>query len=289
MIEKRKVEILILSDIHLGTIGSRAKELYNYLESIEPQYVVLNGDIIDMWQFRKRYFPSSHLKILRYFFDLIAKDIPVVYITGNHDEMLRKFVGTSIGSFTIVNKLVLQIADKKIWIFHGDVFDVVMQYSKWLAKLGSFGYDLLIFVNTVINNLLRKLGKGRISISQKVKNSVKTAVKYVNDFELTAAKIAINNSFNYVICGHIHQPANRKISNNKGEVTYLNSGDWVENMTSLEYANNEWMIFDYNISPLAKLPNNHEHDDEQINLSSKQLFTKILNDFKIPYKQAISL
>ena len=126
------------------------------------------------------------------------------YITGNHDEMLRKFKGFKLGKFKILNKLVLDIDDKKAWVFHGDVFDVTMQHSKWLAKLGGKGYDVLILLNTCINWISNLLGYGKLSLSKKIKNSVKSAVKFINNFEKTASDIAIENEYDYVICGHIY-------------------------------------------------------------------------------------
>src|SRR5690606_20719328 len=144
-IKKRKVDILVISDVHLGTYGCRAKELSQYLSSIQPKMVVLNGDIIDIWQFSKRYWPKSHMKILKHICGWISEGVKVYYVTGNHDELLRKFAGFEMGSFSIVNKLLLELDNnKKAWIFHGDVFDITMQHSKWLAKLGAIGYDSLI-------------------------------------------------------------------------------------------------------------------------------------------------
>ena len=244
-IRKREVDLVIISDIHLGTVGCHAKELLQYLRSINPKMLILNGDIIDIWQFRKRYFPKSHLKVIRHLTGLIAKNTKVVYITGNHDELLRKFVKFNNGSFKLVNKLLLNLNGKKVWIFHGDVFDITMQYSKWLAKLGSFGYDLLIVLNSFTNFILTRLGQEKISFSKRVKQSVKSAVSYINKFEETAAEIAISKGYSYVICGHIHQPEMRKISNTQGEVMYLNSGDWVENLSSLEYHKGEWKIYHF--------------------------------------------
>ncbi len=146
--QKRDVEIVVISDIHLGAFGCHAKELLQYLKSINPKMLILNGDIIDIWQFRKRYFPTSHQLVIRHITDLITKRTKVVYITGNHDELLRKFVKFNLGSFKLVNKLLLDLNGNKVWIFHGDVFDITMQYSKWLAKLGSVGYDMLILLNS---------------------------------------------------------------------------------------------------------------------------------------------
>jgi metallophosphoesterase superfamily enzyme len=133
---KREVEVLVLSDIHLGTQGCHAKELLQYLKTVQPKMVVLNGDIIDIWQFKKRYWPPLHTAILLHFIAWASEQIPVYYITGNHDEYLRKFADTELGSLKIKNKLSLKLNNKQVWIFHGDVFDVVMQHSKWLAKLG---------------------------------------------------------------------------------------------------------------------------------------------------------
>jgi len=244
-LKKREVDLVIISDIHLGAFGCHAKELLQYLRSTKPKMLVLNGDIIDIWQFRKSFFPKSHLMVIRHLTGMIAKNTQVVYITGNHDELLRKFVKFGLGSFKLVNKLLLKIDGQKIWIFHGDVFDVTMQYSKWLAKLGSVGYDLLILINSSINFILNKFGYEKISFSRRVKNSVKSAVTYINKFEDIAAGIAISKKYSHVVCGHIHQPEIRVISNQQGAVTYLNSGDWIENLSALEYHEGQWRIYKY--------------------------------------------
>jgi UDP-2,3-diacylglucosamine pyrophosphatase LpxH len=234
MVKKRKVEIVVISDVHLGTYGSKAKELVQYLESIQPKTLVLNGDIIDIWQFNKRYFPEVHMRVIKTITSLLANGTEVFYITGNHDEMLRKFKGFQLSNFKIVNKLVLTLKTGKAWVFHGDVFDNTMKHSKWIAKLGGKGYDLLILINTMVNWLSCRLGKGRVSLSKKVKDSVKGVSNFVNWFEETASSIAIENGYTYVVCGHIHQPKIKKYKNDGGgEVTYLNSGDWVENMSAI--------------------------------------------------------
>lgn len=242
---KREVDIVVLSDIHLGTYGCHARELLQYLKTIKPKAVVLNGDIIDIWQFSKRYWPTTHMMVMKHLVGLIAKDIPVYYIPGNHDEMLRRFKGFQLGSLKIANKLSLKINGSKVWIFHGDVFDVVMQHSKWLAKLGAIGYDTLILINRFVNFISTKLGRGKVSLSKKIKNSVKGAVKFINKFESTVCDIAADNQYKYVICGHIHQPEIRTIVTEKGPVIYMNSGDWIENLTSLEYNDGKWSIYRY--------------------------------------------
>jgi UDP-2,3-diacylglucosamine pyrophosphatase LpxH len=242
---KRKVQLVVISDVHLGTYGCHAKELNRYLKSIEPETLVLNGDIIDIWQFSKYYWPDSHMKVVQRIFKLLANGTKVHYLTGNHDEMVRKFGEFSVGNLEIDNKLKLEIDGKKAWIFHGDIFDVTMKHFRWLAKLGAVGYDTLILINAVANYISSKLGRGKISLSKKIKNSVKSAIKFIGDFEQTATDIAIENGYDYVICGHIHQPVIAQYSNDKGSVLYLNSGDWIENLTALEYHNKEWKLFTY--------------------------------------------
>ncbi|KJD36219.1 phosphoesterase [Tamlana sedimentorum] len=262
---KRKVEIAVISDVHLGTYGCHAKHLLTYLNSIEPKKLILNGDIIDIWQFSKRYFPKPHLKVIKKIMDFASEGVDIVYITGNHDEMLRKFSGTSIGKISIVDKLVLNLDGKKAWFFHGDVFDVSIQNAKWLAKLGGWGYDLLTLLNRGVNWYLEKRGKERYSLSKKVKNGVKGAIKYINDYEKVISEIAIENGYDYVVCGHIHQPKMEIIENKSGQTTYLNSGDWVENFTALEYQFKRWKIYNYNKDKLAPFVVGDEFENLEIN------------------------
>lgn len=242
---KRKIEIAVISDVHLGTYGCHAKHLLTYLNSIEPKKLILNGDIVDIWQFKKRYFPKSHLQVIKKIMNMASDGVEIIYITGNHDEMLRKFSDTKIGNISIVDKLVLELDGKKAWFFHGDVFDVSIQNAKWLAKLGGYGYDILILLNRIVNWSLERLGKERYSLSKKIKDSVKGAVKFINDFEKVATDLAIEKEYDYVICGHIHQPKMLTKENKYGKTTYLNSGDWIENFTALEYQFKRWKIYNY--------------------------------------------
>lgn len=274
---KREVDVLVLSDIHLGTMGCRAEELLKYLNSIQPKKVILNGDIVDIWQFSKRYWPKSHMRIIKHFTTFLSHGIPVHYVTGNHDELLRKFEGFTLGGLSIVNKIVLNLDGKKAWIFHGDVFDVTMQCAKWLAKLGSVGYDLLILINSAVNFFAKMLGKEKVSLSKKIKNSVKSAVKYINNFEETAGSIAIVKGYDYVVCGHIHNPEMKEISNKEGTTMYLNSGDWIESLSALEYYQGEWSIYKYNEDEMARdiVPDmeNYKLDDYD------KIFKEMLGEF----------
>lgn len=279
---KRDVELVVISDIHLGTYGCHADELLRYLKSIRPKRIVLNGDIIDMWQFNKRYWPKSHMQVIKLLTGMLAKNTRIIYLTGNHDEMLRKFAGFRLGSFRIENKLVLRLNGKRVWLFHGDVFDVTMQHSKWLARLGAVGYDSLIVINAVVNWFLQKIGREKISLSKRVKEGVKSAIKFINDFESTAADIAIENKFDYVVCGHIHQPQFRTVRTADGEVVYLNSGDWVENLTALEYDGKNWSIYRYREDPYAQSIKLSKRI--KLNLDTDLIFKDLVNQFLVTKK-----
>ncbi len=276
--KKRAVDVLVLSDIHLGTYGCHAKELLVYLKSIKPKTVILNGDIIDIWQFSKRYWPKPHMKVVKHLIGWTGKGIKTYYITGNHDELLRKFAGFKLGSLEIVNNLVLDLDGTKTWFFHGDVFDVIMQHSKWLAKLGAIGYDALILLNTFINSVNSLLGRGKLSLSKKIKENVKKAVKYINNFEETAAGLALKKGYQAIVCGHIHQAEIRSITLNNEEITYMNSGDWVENLTALEYRKKQWRIFSFSSEML--FPYHEDGKAESDDYGTKELFAKMLAEFQ---------
>ncbi|MCC6459696.1 MAG: UDP-2,3-diacylglucosamine diphosphatase [Saprospiraceae bacterium] len=258
---KRALDIVILSDIHLGTYGCHARELHHYLKSIEPKTLVLNGDIFDIWNFKKSYFPKEHLEVVRRIMKMAVNGTKVYYLTGNHDDLLRKFGEMSLGFVHLRNKLVFQVDGKTHWVFHGDVFDASIQRARWLARLGGEGYDMLIRINRLINGCRRLLGWPPVSFAARVKKSVKGAVKYISDFEETAIQLAAEKGYDYVVCGHIHRPQIRQIEAANGrQVTYMNSGDWVEHLTALEFAQGKWQIYTYDetdfevLSPMLQVP-----------------------------------
>lgn len=272
MKKKREIPLVVLSDIHLGTYGCHAKELLHYLKSINPKTLVLNGDIVDIWSFSKSYFPAAHMNVLRQILKMSNQGTRVIYITGNHDEALRKYSDLILGNFELVDKLILELDGKKTWIFHGDVFDSSTKgYAKIIAKLGGKGYDLLILINSFINWFLVLLGKEKRSYSKMIKDSVKKAVAFVSNFETTAAEIAIQKNYSYVVCGHIHKPQMKEITNENGKVLYLNSGDWIENLTALEYKKKKWSIYQYNKQEYI---GNDNKDEDIIN----DIVTKILSE-----------
>lgn len=284
---KRELDLVVLSDIHLGTYGCHARELLQYLNSIKPNALVLNGDFVDMWQFRKNYFPQEHLEVIQRILRMAAKGTQVYYITGNHDDALRRYSNFSSGNIHLRDTLELQIKGKSYWIFHGDIFDLFIKYSPFMSKLGGKSYDYLILFNRWVNKLRAFFGLSRLSFSQKIKYSVKEAIKFVDDFEEKAIELAAEKGFDYVICGHIHRAQIKTLICQGKEVTYLNSGDWVESLTALEYKWGEWSIYEYKESDFlfsspktSTIAANAEDDADQARsgeaLSTAAMFEQIL-------------
>lgn len=270
----RPVDIAIVSDVHLGTYGSQPKHLLRYLKSIEPKTLIVNGDLVDFWSFSKRYWPKAHMQILIYIMNLAQKGVKVYYMTGNHDEMMRKFVGMSMGGVEVQNQLILDLNGEKAWVFHGDVFDVSMKGTKKrMAKIGGWSYDMSVRANRFINKLLRMMRRGPVNISKMLKDSVKSVVNKVSSFEQSAANVAGKRGYRFVVCGHVHKPEIRHMETEDGPVTYLNSGDWIENLTALEWNKGEWQLYEYyKDEELLALPEFMEEDKEPRVYSNGRLF-----------------
>lgn len=228
-------------------LGCHALELCSYLSSIDPKILILNGDIIDFWQLKTSYFPSSHMQVLHTIMEMIGCGVEVHYLTGNHDDILRRFSDFTLGNFRLSDKIVLEIDGKKYWFFHGDVFDSLVVEARWIAKLGSYGYDFLIVLNRIYNWAMDSLGRPRSSLSKRVKQGVKRALLHIENFERTIADLAFNSGYNAVVCGHIHEPVIKEIRGHEADVSvlYMNSGDWVESLTTLELLNGTWQIYDH--------------------------------------------
>jgi UDP-2,3-diacylglucosamine pyrophosphatase LpxH len=237
----KKVAIAVISDVHLGTYGSHAEEVLLYLNSIEPEILVVNGDLIDIWQFRKRYFPKSHLAVLQKIFSLAANGTPVYFLPGNHDDLIRKFGDFSLGNLHIQNELVLNINNQKVWFHHGDKYDKSVNHQG-LAAFGGRIYEGFILLEKKINWLLKPLKIKPIQAAKKIKSFSKKMSKAAIDFETMAINEAIARGFDVMVCGHVHKPQNRTVTTEAGSLLYLNSGDWVENLTALEYENNRWKV-----------------------------------------------
>ena len=274
---KRNLDILVISDLHLGTYGSEADEVLAYLDTINADKIVINGDFVDIMLFNKRFWPSSHMRVIKYFLDLISKGKEIYYVTGNHDELMRKFLNFKIQNFKIVNQIVLDTDEGKVWIFHGDVFDFSIQ-TQWLTKLAGFLYDYMIIFNSWINKkIMRPLGQKRLNFSKTIKSNVKTAVQYFANFEMKASKVAQKNGYKYVVCGHIHTPKIESFNINGEEVIYMNSGDWLESLSSLEYADNKWSIYMH-----KRTEQEFKGDyDSRIEMTNKELYKELIAEFKI--------
>ena len=273
---KRNLDILVISDLHLGTYGSEADEVLAYLDTIDADKIVINGDFVDIMLFNKRFWPSSHMKVIKYFLDLISQGKEIYYVTGNHDELMRKFLNFKIQNFKIVNQVVLDTNEGKVWMFHGDVFDFSIQ-TGWLTKLAGFLYDYMIMINSWINKkIMRPLGRKRLNFSKSIKANVKTAVQYFANFEMKAAKIAQKNGYKYVVCGHIHTPKIESFNINGEEIIYMNSGDWLESLSSLEYVNNKWSIYMH-----KRTEQEYKGDDSRIEMTNKELYKDLIAEFKI--------
>jgi len=274
---KRSLDILVISDLHLGTYGSEADEVLAYLDTIDADKIVINGDFVDIMLFNKRFWPSSHMKVVKYFLDLISQGKQIYYVTGNHDELMRKFLNFKIQNFKIVNQVVLDTSEGKVWMFHGDVFDFSIQ-TAWITKLAGFLYDYMIIFNSWINKkIMRPLGRKRLNFSKTIKANVKTAVQYFANFEMKAAEIAQKNGYKYVVCGHIHTPKIESFNINGEEIIYMNSGDWLESLSSLEYVDNKWSIYMH-----KRTEQKYKGDeDPRIEMTNKELYKDLIAEFEI--------
>lgn len=250
---KKVLDICVISDLHLGTYGCRAEELLRYLQHIEPARLILNGDIIDAWQFKKKYFPATHWEVIERILEMANTGTIVYYLTGNHDDILRRFDSLDLGNIRLRHQLELRVHNKSYWFFHGDVFDASVLISPFLASLGGKGYDWLIRINAFINGWRVSMGLPKISFAHRVKRSVKHAVKFVSDFEKHSVRMGLRKGVDVVVCGHIHQPLIEKVENEDGSIMYMNSGDWIENMTALEFVNSKWTLYRYGIGEDAVL------------------------------------
>jgi UDP-2,3-diacylglucosamine pyrophosphatase LpxH len=241
---KKFYKTIVLSDIHLGTKASKAKEVITFLKHHKCETLILNGDIVDGWQLRKSgKWTKQHSNFFKHIISLTAKKkCKIVYLRGNHDDFLEEIMPLKIGNFSIKKYYILYGVEKKYFVTHGDLFDNVTTKLKWIAKLGDVGYTFLLWLNRHYNTYREKRGLPYYSLSQVVKLKVKSAVSFISDFENELAKVAKSRNCNGIICGHIHQAAIKNING----IEYLNSGDWVESLTALvEDINGNWEIIKY--------------------------------------------
>lgn len=227
----RRYRAIFVSDIHLGTRGCKAEFLLDFLRQTESDTLYLVGDIVDGWRLKKNWhWPQSHNDVIQKLLRKARKGTRVVFIPGNHDEFAREFVDSDFGAIHVARDAIHEAADgRRYLVIHGDEFDGVVKYAKWLARLGDGAYVVLLEVNHWFNVIRQKLGLSYWSLSKYLKHKVKNAVKFIDDFEVSMAELARVRDVNGVICGHIHQAEMRDI----GDIRYCNDGDWVESCTAL--------------------------------------------------------
>ena len=228
---KQKYRTIWISDTHLGSYGVRADALLDFLQCTQSDMLYLVGDIIDGWQLRKRwYWPPQHNTVIQRILRIATRGTRVYYIPGNHDDMMRQFIGLSFGDITIHADRIHTTADgKKLWVVHGDLFDNVIQHWPWLAYIGGQFYVMLLVSNRFINAIQRFFNLPYWSFSQYLKHKVKSAVSHLSAFENALETEAKRQNATGVVCGHIHKPR----LNVKHGFIYANDGDWVESMTAL--------------------------------------------------------
>jgi len=275
----RKLDVSVISDVHLATLASKAKLLLRYLKSIQPKILVLNGDIIDSWRFSRNYFPKAHLKVIRQLVKMIEKGVQIVYITGNHDDVFRKFNNTRLGNFSIVNQLELNAGNQKVWIFHGDVFDHIIHHSPWLAKFGAAAYGLLTAFNKVLNKVLRVFGGEDMILYKSMKDRILKEKKVLTNFEKAIGRAALSKNVDLVICGHTHIPVDKTISSENGQIRYINCGDWVEHFSAAECLDGNWSL-NYFKSDTDE-EDTESPTDELYIPDKKQLYRSILEEMKV--------
>jgi UDP-2,3-diacylglucosamine pyrophosphatase LpxH len=222
---------IFISDVHLGTRTAQAEDLLDFLKHTEADTIYLVGDIVDFWKVRRGpVWQQSHNDVLQKLLRKARKGTRIVFIPGNHDEGLRDYCGFSFGRIEIVRDAIHERADgRRYLVLHGDEFDVVVRYARWLALLGDRSYELALWSNTPLNWIRRHLGLGYWSLSAYLKSRIKTAVSFIGEYEAALADVGRRHGVDGVICGHIHNAADRMI----GGIHYLNCGDWVESCSAI--------------------------------------------------------
>ena len=242
--KKLRVRTVIISDVHLGTPGCKADEVNHFLRHVRCDKLILNGDIIDGWQLRRRgQWTKAHTRFVRIVLKMLEKrDTQVVYVRGNHDDVLARFLPLGFEGLTVVEDHVHEGARGSYLVLHGDVFDTITRNFVFLSHLGDWGYGLLLRINRIYNAWRAWRGLEYWSLSQAIKARVKGAVSHVSNFEDHIARLARDRGCVGVMCGHIHTPADKML----GGVHYLNSGDWVESLTAVvEHWDGRYELVDF--------------------------------------------
>jgi UDP-2,3-diacylglucosamine pyrophosphatase LpxH len=234
-----KYRTVIMSDLHLGSKASRRDDIIKFLDDIKTDTLILNGDIVDGWALKRgSKWTKKDTRVIRKILKMSETDTEVVWLRGNHDEFIKDFIPMVLGDIVMAEDYIIQSNGIRYYVFHGDVLDVFITKIKWLAYIGSIGYDIALWINRWYNRWRAFRGLPYYSISKDIKNGIKSATNFINDFEDNAIRLARQKGCDVAICGHIHHPAIIK--------DYMNSGDWCENCTALVQLNTgEWEIINY--------------------------------------------
>ena len=247
MEDRKHYRTVIISDVHIGSAHSKVKEAAEFLSHVDCDRLILNGDIIDGWQIRKkssgRHWKPEYTSFVKVIMKMMENhDTEVIYLRGNHDDFLENLVPVTLGNISILQDYILESGSHRFFVTHGDVFDSVTSRMEWLAKLGDVSYTALLRFNSVDNKIRMRQGKPYFSLSQAIKHKVKQAVSFISGFERMLTDLARSKRCDGVICGHIHYPEDRIID----DIRYMNSGDWVESLSALlEDEDGNWRIMKY--------------------------------------------
>jgi UDP-2,3-diacylglucosamine pyrophosphatase LpxH len=262
--QKLRVKTVILSDVHLGTTDCRAAEVNHFLKHVRCEKLILNGDIIDGWQLRRSgSWTKAHSRFVRIVLKMLEKrDTQIVYLRGNHDDILARFLPLQFENLQIVEQHIHEGVDRRYLVIHGDVLDAVTMKMVWLSHLGDFGYQLLMRLNRLYNRYRAWRGREYYSISKAIKARVKEAVNFISKFEEQISALARQQGCTGVMCGHIHTAADKLI----GDIHYLNSGDWVESLTALvEHHDGRFELIEFSdfvqLYPMPAEENDAEAED----------------------------
>jgi UDP-2,3-diacylglucosamine pyrophosphatase LpxH len=253
----RRARALFISDVHLGTRSAQAEALLEFLKHWEADTIYLVGDIVDFWKVRRGpYWPQAHNDVLQKLLRQARKGTRIFLVPGNHDEVLRDFIGLRFSGIEIYRDVVHETRNgARYLVTHGDEFDVVVRTAKWLALLGDRGYEFALWLNHPLNWVRRHLGLGYWSLSAYLKYRVKTAVAFIGAFEEAVAMDARRRGVDGIICGHIHHASDRTLAG----VRYLNCGDWVESCTAIvETFEGEFQILRWKPYPNDRVPSEYE-------------------------------
>ncbi len=257
--KKRKLEVVVISDIHLGTRECKAEELLIYLSSIKPKMLVLNGDIFGSKP-GKNPFPKSHIKVVKKILSFLSDGTKVYYLTGGPQENLKNFADRQLSGLRFQDRLILELDGKSTCILHGGIFDISPRWATWLGKLGTLGYRILCVYRQINQKAGKREGPNKISQDPKVRSMALSTTDAMSKFDRTAAEMAIHNDYDTMICGYSHQPRKAVFENSKGKCLYLNSGDWTDSLTALEYSLKRWKLYSFSLDKLTAF-----YGDEALN------------------------